>query len=284
MTEQGTHVDQHIWIEWYDGYDKSMIRWILNTGKRWGKAVPTVFAAPERAFGQLVKVLNKRNVSGSRYTQATIPYPFMSLSRLTDRMDVERRWHKGRIAKLQAVDKNGQRLPLPLGTKPSGTDAEVSAQMNGWEGSDFPTPVIIPYQLDAWARNLRDLDLVYKQLLGGLSLGDLDYLKVKHPEPWGVRYQGFRLSGMTNNSDLEVPGDGSERTLRYTFTFEVEAYIMKPTDIVKAVKSAQVDTYNWDPLEYLEMWTLYDVRTEDEVDLQTWDADATWDNDQTEWE
>lgn len=262
MTEYGSHVDQDIWLEWYDGYDKSMIRWLLNMVKRMGKAVPTVFAAPERAFGQLSKVLNKRNVNGTQYTEKTVPLPFMSLTRLQDRGDLERRWHKGRIRKLQAVDRNGERLPLSLGEAPTGTDAEISAKLNGWEGTDFPTPVIIPYQLDAWARNLRDLDLIYKQVLGGMSLGDLAYAIVKHPEPWGYMYRPFRWTGISNNSDLEVPGDGSERSLRYTLTFEFEAYIMKPTSTVKAVKSLQLETRELETDELLEIWEMYDVRVE----------------------
>jgi len=251
-----------IWLEWYDGYDKAMIRWLLNKVKRMAKAVPTVFAAPERAFGQLAKVLNKRNVANQTYTEKTVPLPFMSLSRLQDRGDLERRWHQGRIRKLQAVNSSGMRLPLPLGTLPSGTDEEISAQVDGWEGALFPTPVIIPYQLDAWARNLRDLDLIYKQVLGAMDLGDMAYLTIKHPEPWGYMYRPIRWTGISNNSDLEVPGDGSERSLRYTLTFEIEAYIMKPTEIVKAVKSAQVAVSELDTDELLDIWVLYDVRVD----------------------
>lgn len=280
MSEYGQFVDQHVWVEWYDGYDKAMIRYLLNRIKRDGKAVPTVFAAPERAFGQLAKVLNKRKraVSGSSYTEKTIPLPFMSLSRLTDRQDLERRWHKNRIRKLQVVDGNGNRMPVPLFELPENTD-----EFDAWEGTPFPTPVIIPYQLDAWARNLRDLDLIYKHVIGMMPDGDLAYLEVKHPEPWNWLLRPFRWTGMTNNSNLEV-SEGNERTLRYTFTFEVDAYILKPSDVVKAVKAAQLDVCDFDTEELIEIWSLFDVRTSDEINLTDWDADGSWDEDNMGWE
>jgi hypothetical protein len=281
VSEHGRFVDQHVWVEWYDGYDKAMIRYILNRIKRDGKAVPTVFAAPERAFGQLAKILSKRKrgVSGSEYTEKTVPLPFMSLTRLTDRNDFERRWHKGRIRKLQALDRQGKRMNSRLFELPDDTDT-----FDAWEQQEFPTPVIIPYQLDAWARNLRDLDLIYKHVVGMMKSGDLTYMEVKHPEPWNWMLRPFRWTGMTNNSNLEVPGDGSERTLRYTFTFEAEAWIMKPSDSVKAVKAAQLEVREWETEELLEIWTLYDVRTSDEVNLTDWDADGVFDEDSVEWE
>jgi hypothetical protein len=282
VSEAGRFVDQNIWVEWYDGYDKAFIRWLLNRVKRDGKAVPTVFAAPERAFGQLLKVLNgrKHGVRGKEYTLKTIPLPFMSLSRLTDRMDFERRWHKGRLRKLQALDAQGNRMPVPKFELPDGTVEEIAASgFNAWEQQDFPSPVVIPYQLDAWARNLRDLDLIYKYIVWAFSQsGDLAYMTVKNPEPWGAWLRPIRWLGMTNNSNLEVAGDGSERTLRYTFTFEIDAYILMPSESVKAVKAAQLDVREWETEELIEIWTIYDVRTEDDINLTQWDADAVWDS------
>jgi hypothetical protein len=275
VSEYGRFVDQQVWVEWYDGYDKAMIRYILNRVKRDAKAVPTVFAAPERAFGQLAKVLNKkkRGVSGSSYTEKTIPLPFMSLSRLTDRQDFERRWHRSRIRKLQARDRQGKRMSVPMMTLPEDTD-----NFDAWEGQAFPTPVIIPYQLDAWARNLRDLDLIYKQIVGMMDLGDLDYLEVKHPEPWNWLLRGFRWTGMTNNSDLEVR-EGDERVLRYTFTFEVDAYIMKPSTSVKAVKAVELEVREWETEELIEVWKLYDVRVGSGEEAFDWDVEDQWDVD-----
>ena len=260
MPEYGRFVDQDIWVAWYDGYDKAMIRWFLNKIKRDGKAVPTVFAAPERAFGQLAKVLNKakRGVAGSSYTEKTIPLPFMSLSRMTDRNDFERRWARGRIRTLKAIDTNGNRMPVPMGELPENTD-----NFDAWEGQQFPTPIVIPYQLDAWARNLRDLDLIYNGIVQAMEAGDLAYMRVKHPEPWGQMLRPIRWLGMQNSSNLEVAGDGSERTLRYTFTFEIDAWIMKPSSTVKAVKSAQVGVYEYDTDELIENWILYDVRVDE---------------------
>jgi len=279
VSEYGRFVDQNVWIEWYEGYDKSLIRYILNHVKYDSKAVPTVFAAPERAFGQLAKVLNtrKRGVRGNEYTEKTIPYPFMSLSRLTDRNDLERRWHRNRIRKLQAIDTEGNRMPVPMRTLPGDTeDQTVDSGFNAWEGTQFPTPVIIPYQLDAWARNLRDLDLIYKQIVMMLPLGDMAYLEVKHPEPWNYWLRPIRWLGMTNNSDLEAQGIGDDRTLRYTFTFEFEAYILKPSDSVKAVKAAVVEAREFDTEELWEIWEIFDVRPGGTT-VTNWDAGGAWD-------
>lgn len=258
MSEYGRFVDQDVWVEWYDGYDKAVIRWILNSIKRDSKSVPTVFASPERAFGQLAKVLNKRKrgVSGSSYTAKTIPLPFMSLSRLTDRNDFERRWHKGRIRKLQALDNLGNRMPVERMTQPDNT-----TEFDAWEQQEFPSPIVIPYQLDGWAKELRDLDLIYKHVVTSMQSGDLTYIDVKHPEPWNWLLRPVRWTGMTNNSNLEV-AEGDERSLRYTFNFEVEAWIMKPSTSVKVVKAAEADYYDFDTDELIQIWELYDVRDE----------------------
>jgi len=274
VSEYGRFVDQDVWVEWYDGYDKAVIRWILNSIKRDSKSVPTVFASPERAFGQLAKVLNKRKrgVSGSSYTAKTVPLPFMSLTRLTDRNDFERRWHKGRIRKLQALDYNLKPLPTEFMGMPEDTD-----QLNAWEQQRFPTPKVLTYQLDAWAKELRDLDLIHKLVTVGMSVGDLNYLDVKHPQPWGWMYRPIIWTAFQNNSNLEV-AEGDERALRYTFNFDVEAWIMMPSDPVKAVLAAQVDVHNFDTDEYIDTWWLYDVRPRSD-DGFIWDTDDLWDSD-----
>ena len=120
--------------------------------------------------------------------------------------------------------------------------------------------MIIPYQVDAWARDLRDLDLIYNRIVQALDLGDLTYAVVKHPEPWNDMLRPISWLGMKNSSNLEVPGDGRERTLRYTFSFEIEAWIMKKSTTVKAVKATEVAVTNWDTGDLLAEWTIFDVR------------------------
>ena len=272
MTEYGHFVDQHIWVEWFDGYDKAVIRWLLNAIKRDSKSVPTVFAAPERAFGQLAKVLNKRKrgVSGSVYTAKTAPLPFISLSRTLARNDLERRWTRSKLRKLQALDYSGNRMPVPLFTLPDDT-----TQFSAWEQQNFPTPQILQYQVDAWAKDLRDLDLIHKLLTRGLALADLSYLDVKHPEPWNWMYRPFIWKDFQNNSTLEVT-EGDERSLRYTFQFDVEAWIMMPSDPVKAVLAASMDVHDFDTDEYIQTWWMYDVRPRSN-DGFIWDTVDRWD-------
>lgn len=273
MSEYGRFVDQHTWVEWYDGYDKAVIRWLLNSMKRDNKSVPTVFAAPERAFGQLAKVLNKkkRGVSGSYYTEKTIPLPFVSLTRLSDRPDFTRRWTRGTIRKLQALDYNMDRMSTEMFELP-----EDTTNFNAWEQQRFPTPKVIPYQVDAWAKELRDLDLIHKVLTRSMQIGDLTYLDVKHPEPWNWMYRPFLWTAFQNNSKLEVQ-EGNERVLRYTFSFDVEAWIMMPSEQVKAVLAAQLDVHEFDTDEYIDTWWLYDVRPRS-TDGFIWDSGDTWDS------
>lgn len=272
MTEHGKFVDQNIWVEWYDGYDKAVIRWLLNSIKRDNKSVPAVFAAPERAFGQLAKVLNKRKkgVSGSHYTEKTIPLPFVSLSRVLSRNDFERRWTRSRLRKLKALDYNGNRMPAELFSLPS----DVS-QFSAWEQQNFPTPQVLQYQVDAWAKELRDLDLIHKMMTRGIELGDLAYIDVKHPEPWNWMLRPFLWSDFQNNSNLEVT-EGDERTLRYSFRFDVDAWIMMPSDPVKAVLASSMDVHDFDTDEYIQTWWMYDIRPRSN-DGFIWDTVDRWD-------
>ncbi len=253
MTVAGSHIDPDVWVAWYDGYDKAVISWVLNHVKREARAVPAVFAAPERAFGQLAKVLTRR--TGTAYTVETIPLPFMSLQRFHDRPDFGRRWSPWKIRKLQAISQSGEPLAGLMEDPPS-TD-----RLDKWRSQLFPSPVIMPYQLDAWARNGRDLDLIYNAIIQALELGDMTYVAVRHPEPWNEQLRPLNYLGMTNNNKIEVE-EGDERDLRYTFRFEIDGWVMKPSEDTKVVKAAMLDVQEMDTETQIELWDLYDVRVE----------------------
>lgn len=265
MAGAGSFRDQDTYVAWYDSYDKAIMYWFLNNVKRAGKAVPCVFATPERAFGQLAKVLSGKH--GRTYTEKTVPLPFMSLTRLTDRLDHARRWSRGRLRKMQIWDQYGNRSFAKDSTP---TEAQAD-RVDSWEGMEYPQPIVMTYQLEVWVRILRDLDLIKNRILQALDLGDTVYLAVEHPEPFGLKLRPLILEGIQNTSQLEA-AEGKERTLRETYSFALEAYIPRPSTRTKAVKAAEVeftvetDVHDGitgavtDTEEVIDEQTLYDLR------------------------
>jgi hypothetical protein len=219
-------------VVWYDAYDKTMSRWLLNGVKRGGKSVPMVFATPERAFGQMAQFLSKR--FDRHYDRKSIPLPFNSIQRLDATFDVPDRWRLARVRHAQALAQNDE----PVGEKHEYPDDKCV--IFSWRGYAWPTPTRLPYQLDVWGRNLRDLDLITQQVILLFDFGDETWLRVKHPEPFGWRICPVTLERVSNNSQLEVQ-DGEQRSLRRTIAFRIDGWIPKPATDVKSVRRVDVE-------------------------------------------
>lgn len=272
MSRAGSFKDDDVFLPWYTGYDRSVMYWFLNNVKRGGKSVPAVFATPERAFGQMEKVL--RNKFGSSYQGKSVPLPFISMQRMQDTLDHERRWHYGRIRKMQAVNSRGK---YSAAAEETPDDAD---QLDSWLGMEFPHPVTLNYQVEAWARIGRDLDLIrYRILMAFEGHGSAVYLNVEHLPPFGWQKKLLTLSAVRNTSQLEVQ-EGQDRTLRETYDFTLEAWIPFPAEATKAVKAGAVDVEAVDDLETEDEGTFvdrlwhFDERPEDErgdAVLDRWD-------------
>lgn len=256
MTLDGSFKDSETFLPWYDAVDKSLMYWLLNNVKRDGKSVPAVFATPERAFGQMGKVL--RNKYGSSYDGKSVPLPFISLQRLQDTLDYEKRWHYGRVRKMQAVNADGK-YSAEAGEVPDDAD-----QIDSWLGMEFPHPVTMNYQIEAWARIARDLDLIrHRVLMAFEGHGSMVYVAVKHPKPFGWQLRPLTLKGLRNTSQLEVQ-EGQDRTLRETYDFSIEAWIPFPAEETKAVKAAVLDIEEQDTGTLMDRVWQYDERPEDQ--------------------
>lgn len=269
MTTMGSFRDQDTFVEIYDSYDKSFLQWLLNTVKRQGKSVPAIFATPERAFGQLSKLLRK---AGSTYTSRTIPLPFLSVQQLSDAYDHDRRWHAGNIRKMQMVDQYGNNSAEP-GETPDDAD-----QIDSWLGMPFPQPVVLNYQVEAWARVLRDLQLIKKRIMMQLNHGSVAYLSVQHAQPFGWVQRPVTLKNVADNSMLEV-AEGQEKILRHTYDFLVEAWMCFPVTTTKAVKAAVVDIHEEDSDEFMDRVWLYDERSAELAGDTAFDRGDFYDND-----
>lgn len=224
-------------ILWFDSYDKHIRNFILVNVKRSGKAVPLVFASPERAFGQMAQFMEKK--FNRKVEVSSIPLPFLSLQRIDMTMDVPQRWRLGRVRKAQALGRNGQ---------PVAEHHEVPDNMcdiYAWAGYSWPQPTVLTYQLDAWARDIYDLDLISQKVIEAFTMGDEVWIQVKHPEPFGYRIVPVLLQRIANNSQLEVQ-DGKERSLRRTFDIQVQGWIPREATVVKAVRRVDLQLAIWD--------------------------------------
>jgi len=260
-------------VVWYQGYDRTMYRTFLRHVKRKGKAVPVVFATPERAFGQMAKTLAKR--WGRQVDVKSIPLPFISMQRLDANFDVPERWRHARMRKAQALGINGERVA------PRYTWPENHCDIFAWEGFEWPTPTQLPYQIDVWARNLFDLDLISQQVIRAFNMGDEVWLGVKHEDPFGWRIVPVTLTQMSNNSQLEAQ-DGEERQLRRTIGIRMDGWVPRLSTTVKAVRRIDIQIADIiDPAEVLEEWIAIDVDAPlgqcGKVAGIRWDAGFNWD-------
>jgi hypothetical protein len=102
----------------------------------------------------------------------------------------------------------------------------------------FPSPVNIPYQIDLWARFIKEMN-IWEQYIMDVFASSYLYLKIRPNDVWGDKsYITFLDGPITDNSDLEP--DEKERQIRKTLTFRSEAWIYDeifvPQFVVKRIQ------------------------------------------------
>lgn len=206
----------------YQTYDRALAKFIAETvAGRVGQderrhnvyidRIPLVFATPERAYSET----RKQNKLAEN---EPIPLPRFSLQRIG------------------TIDFDPQRYNNPLNkiTKMSLPDANGSTVTMPW-----PLPHTFTYQLEAWAKNLYQHNIIAMLLSAATKKqGGYFYLNVKHGNPLGEKIVRTEMRGPADNSDLE-PGD-RDRTLRWSYDFTVHGWLGLPMEREYIVESVDL--------------------------------------------
>jgi hypothetical protein len=215
------------YVQVWSNYDKSfvnkvhtLIHYAQDTTKNDVEyKIPCVFATPDRAFAQMrSQIARKRNIDIEVVKNIAIPLPIISLSRITQKLDLSR-YIRHTFNKLY-----------------------YNAKDDIYLGMVRPQPWDMSYQVDVWARNIQDLDDITAQIVLWLRADEM-YLTVGHPLPMGERIVLTQLTDVADNSKLD---SGEEkRTLRRTFTFVVHGWIVHGPREAHLVRKIITDVYDF---------------------------------------
>jgi len=208
QTEQGADV-----TDIYGPCDKALVRW-LHTIKYENKPILMCFASPERAFAQIGQQIKERNRLDA--PPKVIPLPFGSVDRTDHQYDHTRYVAHGELHRMW-VRKDGQKF---IGQ------------------SAMPQPIKLTYQVNFWARLLKDLDIIMSQIVKQLRANEI-YLMTQYAMPEGVLKMHVTLEGIKSLSNLEP--EAGQRVLRRGFTFNVDGWIPMPPVEYGIVETVTVD-------------------------------------------
>jgi len=207
-------------VQVYGNLDRAFVDFVHSLQWR-ERPLITVFASPERAWGQLRYWLKQHKMDTE-----TIPLPFGSVDRLSEEYDPSR-FNNANLFRIAHNVTEGK-----------------------WYGMRRPLPYTFLYQFDLWARNKKDLDLIGTQL-SLRQRADECYLLVDFPQIPNGDCSGFvqlwtlMLSkGCKESSQLE-PGAKDQRVLRRSFTYEVKGWkVFEPEEhgIVEQVRTEVYQT------------------------------------------
>lgn len=213
VTVDGEPYEDYI-VELYENYDRGFADWCNFSYQKHEDGtmlrVPTVFATPDRAFGQYGRTLEEKYKK--RFNKESLPLPFISMSRLGVVDDPSRREY----AKIR------KRM--------------LSKDRRKWVGGNYPIPVNLGYEINIWSKTLRTADAIRLQLKRSFYRSQLVVLDIYHPLPLSWQKVIMRYTGFTDNTNLE-PGTTEERMVRHTHSFEIEGWITYPYEITPSVIS-----------------------------------------------
>ncbi len=206
-------------------YHIALTEWLTKRLTWRDRAAPIVFATPDRAFSEMRDLLTLLGPSRGSEGTATlrgqnVPLPFLSLSEAGfDEYDGSRD-NFGVIRKMWQTP-----------------DEKVAINV------DWPTPVTLPYQLDFWCENLRQMRQFRSQIRKLFKM-QVAYVFVDFTSPrWlgfdepidpalrllGDRKVALNISSWTDASNLE-PAEG-KRQIRGNLSMTLNAWL--PRDFVR---------------------------------------------------
>jgi hypothetical protein len=187
-------------------YDRAMMDIVLqgspNSDKLTvdGKDVPGVFATPERAQLGLLRQMGLLDAHGR--PKDKVPYPYFSLARIYQQMDLSRR-NTGEARVVRYAD-----------------DLLSVAQ------SRFPQPMDYVYQLDFWSRYRAEANEAWFWIkLNFPTDGEIKVMEIDLHEPYGKQRHHLFLTELNDTTQLET--DEKERVTRITATFTLKGWLLE---------------------------------------------------------
>ena len=211
-------------VQIFSNYDNAVVDFVHSLQIK-ERPLLCVFATPSRSFAQMRKVLRER-----RGEIKTIPLPFASIQRVREEYD-PMRFNNSYIWRWAA-----------------------NADLTKWYGVQRPAPYNFHYQVDLWARNLRDLDNLSTQLALRLRADEV-YLTVDHPVLPTPDLVGTTqllaltlFRGVVETSEVE-PGSPKNRVLRRSYSYLVHGWRDYPAEEYGIVERIRTDLYDTDDYE-----------------------------------
>lgn len=202
-------------------YDQALSTYVQNNlaTKIVGKTLQIVFATPKRAFADVA--------TGRLLSNDTLTLPRVAITRMGNVNDPKRF--------------NSNRLRF-LGR-------EAAARLHKLRSATFPAPIAITYQVDLWAKYVKEMNLLEEQVLFDFA-PQYRYLSIVPDAVYTTKmYPVFLESGISDASELEPSTD--DRAIRKTFQLRAECWLFDQSFIGKYVVKriqAQFRDYDTDAL------------------------------------
>lgn len=177
-------------------YDQAMLTWISNTLPPLikDKTTQILISTPRRSYAEVT--------TGRLVDEKTFKLPRIAVTRQQHSLDSSR-FNSNRIRRLGWTN----------------SDLKVAIR-NG----KFPTPIMIPYQIDLWTMYVSEMNLWEQKILFDFA-PNYTYLSIRPDDVWGSKsYAVFMDGDIADNSDLE-PGEENQREIRKTVSLNCACWI-----------------------------------------------------------
>jgi len=197
------------------------------------KAIPLVFATPDRAFAEMADLLKRQDKNYAANSHSKVPLPFASLARTGEQFDVSR-WNAAELRLLKLV-LDADDLPAPIDVyDPKAGDTRFRAL--------HPLPWKFTYQIDVWSRNIMTSNLIQQWMMMSGAQHATYFYRIADFTPvhkvYGQKWIRVEIDRYSDSSELE-PGDNRQRMVRFTVNLTVDAWIWRPVTLAKTIKAAQ---------------------------------------------
>lgn len=170
------------------------------------KHLPIVFATPDRAFSEAIRVL----CPGATTDLKRPPLPIGSLDNSADpSLEAGRMWTTAPIRYMGHSYDRTEMLQMP-----------------------FPIPYAFPYTLSIWANTKAEHDAYRHEIVKRFRKKER-FLEVRHKDGFGLRCVAFTLESVANAFEL-APG-AEDRTLRSAYNFVLHGWMTRAPWTVKTV-------------------------------------------------
>jgi len=207
-------------------YDIGISNWVRGFALINGESVPTVFAAPQRAFSSMRDLLVKQGKMDSDGTLDMVPLPFISILRGDPELNIKY-WSGGTV-------RNNSLRPY--------SERWTDTSKKSTKTYQHPQPFNLPYSIEIWSKYFQTSATLFDQFMREFA-SNFAYTTVKHFPPWGDILTAIHLDSISDTSALEG-GELDERQVRHTLNLTVEAWLFFEPTVVPTVLETTIDYYD----------------------------------------